>query len=109
MKAYARYIKTLAKTLQIHPYQTIYIAYNRILPHNRLSNSKTCQTHEIILIKPMFLSQKDSKPQFGEGVQCIILHLKDVSNEEQGKETSGIEGLSITHLNSSGFLHLGSY
>jgi len=49
MKAYARYIKTLANTLQLHPYQAIYITYNRILPHNRLSNSKTCQTHEIIL------------------------------------------------------------
>ncbi len=64
MKAYARYIKTLANTLQIHPYQTIYIAYNRILPHNRLSNSKTCQTHDIILTKSMFLSQKDSKPHW---------------------------------------------
>jgi len=62
MKAYARYIETSANTLKIHPYQTIYIAYNRILPHNRLSNSKSCQTCEIILTKPMFLSQKDSKP-----------------------------------------------
>src|SRR5258708_38993681 len=64
MVAYARYIKESANMLQIHPYQPIYIAYNRILSHNRLSNSKTCQTHEIILTKPMFLSQKDSKPHW---------------------------------------------
>src|SRR5258708_13515836 len=36
---------------------------NRIPPHNRLPNSKICQTHEIILIKPMFLSQNNSKPR----------------------------------------------
>ncbi len=47
MVAYARYIKMLANTLQMHPYQTIYIAYNRILPHNRLSTQKHAKTRKL--------------------------------------------------------------
>src|SRR5258708_14682521 len=63
MTAYARYIRRRLIYCK-YPYPSISIAYNRIPPHNRLSNSKTCQTHEIILIKPMFLSQKNSKPHW---------------------------------------------
>jgi len=63
MTAYARYMRRQLIHYK-YPYPSISIAYNRIPPHNRLSNSKTCQTHEIILIKPMFLSQKNSKPHW---------------------------------------------
>src|SRR5260370_14268579 len=63
MTAYAGYIRRWLIHCK-YPYQSISIAYNRILPHNRLSNPKIYQTHEIILIKPMFLSQMNSKPHW---------------------------------------------
>src|SRR5260221_10719858 len=61
MSAYAGYIRRRLIHCK-YSYQSISIAYNRIPPHNGLSNSKTCQTHEIILIKPVFLSQRTPNP-----------------------------------------------